>query len=192
MTYHFSYLVVAQRSLKNLSKTRSKPVTTPSVASYSSPEDSSNIQGDGTAERKAYIAFSIEHATKLLSILRQLPENTCREIPDYIYLSVVYSILTLIACHDESPDRASTMLSIAESIRYSKAVLLAPMMGAEYALAQLERRVVDPVPARAEDSTYHAPSDGIYDFGGYGVNDFGMLEFPSLEGLFTDNFPMPF
>lgn len=188
ISYHFGYLVMAQRSLKNITEanpSNNTPWATPSILKDGNISPIRPINVD----RKRYIQFSIEHATKLLQTLPRLPPSTGEVIPDHLMLTVTYSILILVACFEDSEHKEETSRTIHKAISYCKEVGISPIGAAEFAAAKLDRmRSQNNISTMESQPQQEICSDFYQDFSIYAQQGFGGLEFPSLEDLFSDAF----
>lgn len=183
MSYHFAYLVIAQRSLKVHSggqprvNASAAVTTTFPVASETTSVDCHDI------DRAMCIALSVEHGVEILAILRRLQPATVREMPDYLFLSTVYAILVMVACHDESPNKDEILVCIQDTLAYCRNAGVSPMSAAETAVATLQRKRTEAAAPPVEPSL----ADHSHDMNYYGKEGLG-AEFPPLEYLFTESF----
>jgi hypothetical protein len=176
MSYHFGYLVLAQRSLKNLTTGHSNPEN---ISSTPSPPNPKTINGD----HRQYIILSIEHSTALLQTLMHLPPKTAEEVPDNILLSIIYAVIILATCYEDSPDPTANINTIREAIDFCKKARVVPIAAAEFAASKIQAK-------RMENGT-QVESDrveGIQEFENYGKETFLGWEFPTLEDLFGGSF----
>ncbi|KAH8596031.1 hypothetical protein B0O99DRAFT_121837 [Bisporella sp. PMI_857] len=143
MNRHFGYVLLYQRSLKNIS---SSP--------YRSQTKEATTKRDD--ECKALISSSVFHASELLHILMRLPCATVETLPDHLQLAMIYAILILAASYPhesnvatQTPnqvpenviDSEKILQTIRAAIAYCKDAKLTPILPAEHAVAQLERRL---------------------------------------------------
>ncbi|RDW91911.1 hypothetical protein BP5796_01305 [Coleophoma crateriformis] len=195
MSYDFGYLVIAQRSLKNIN---APSPTTPQSNHPVHPNTHDEVQ-------KAFILHSITYSTAVLESLTKLEPSFAESMPNHLYLSVIYSILVLVACHSTSPDPTRTLSTIRTAMKYCKDSGIGPLAAAEYAISKLEEKIQDKEQAGNEvPLVYTEGNDALltdmwsagnpplsFDMlqdSGFG---FGGLAFPSLDELFGANFAMP-
>ncbi|RDW79519.1 hypothetical protein BP6252_04157 [Coleophoma cylindrospora] len=195
MSYDFGYLVIAQRSLKNIN---APSPTTPQSNHPVHPDTHDEVQ-------KAFILHSITYSTAVLESLTKLEPPFAESMPNHLYLSVIYSILVLVACHSTSPDPTRTLSTIRTAMKYCKDSGIGPLAAAEYAISKLEERIQDKEQPGAETPlVYTEGNDALltdmwsagnpplsFDMlqdSGFG---FGGMAFPSLDELFGATFVMP-
>jgi len=184
MSYHFGYIVISQRSLKNMSSTSiNSTVQTP--MDQNTPKSPTGVD----VERRRYVTLSIEHATKVLETITRLTPNTAEDMPDYLVLGYVYAVIILTTYYDDSVDRTSTMALLHKALEFCKDSNVLPSAPSEFAVAKLERRLNEQ--AIPESSTNVEQHQGhIFDdlLPAYSTVSFSDLEFPSLEDLFGGAF----
>jgi len=184
MSYNFGYIVLSQRSLKNMASTSSNSAA-PTPADQNTPKSPTGVD----AERSRYVLFSVEHATKVLETITRLAPNTAEDMPDHLVLGYVYSVIILTTYYDELLDKNYTMALIHKALKFCKDSNVLPSAPAEFAVAKLERRLNEQtIP---ESSTHSEQHQGhIFDdlLPAYSTVSFSDLEFPSLEDLFGGAF----
>jgi len=184
MSYHFGYIVISQRSLKNMTSTSSN-----SAAQTPMDQTTPKSQTGTDLERNRYVMLSIEHATRVVETITRLTPNAAEDMPDYLVLGYVYSVIIITTYYDDSLDKDSTMALLHKALKFCKDANVLPSAPAEFAVAKLERRLNEQ--AIPESSTHTEQHQGhIFDniLPEYSTVSFSDLEFPSLEDLFGGAF----
>ncbi|KAG9244746.1 hypothetical protein BJ878DRAFT_459683 [Calycina marina] len=183
MSYHLGYLIISQRSLKNIISASNSRVNTP--VDQNGPR--SPVSTD--KERARYTHLSIDHSTKLLETIIRLPPLVAEAMPDHLVLSYVYAIIILTTCYDDSTNKSYTMKIIQEALGFCRNAGLTPNAPAEFAVAKLEHRLNGQVDAevsaklaQGQEQVYQEPLSAFSSLA------FSDLEFPSLEDLFGGAF----